>query len=122
MDTLLYILWLVIWIPLSLLIVIVIIQEIIESVKDKKYSGLGMIIPLIIVILISFSGIKNPLGLFEIILEIIITIVAIGLIVGAGYVLLQLVRGIIKFVIKEVKKMSDEVDVEIKQSKEKKGE
>tara|TARA_R110001592_G_scaffold358660_1_gene663867 strand:- start:1769 stop:2137 length:369 start_codon:yes stop_codon:yes gene_type:complete len=122
MDTLLYILWLVIWIPLSLLIVIVIIQEIIESVKDKKYSGLGMIIPLIIVILISFSGIKNPLGLFEIILEIIITIVAIGLIVGAGYVLLQLVRGIIKFVIKEVKKMSDEVDVEIKESKEKKGE
>jgi len=122
MDTLLYILWLVIWIPLSLLIVIVIIQEIIESVKDKKYSGLGMIIPLIIVILISFSGIKNPLGLFEIILEIIITIVAIGLIVGAGYVLLQLVRGIIKFVIKEVKKMSDEVDVEIKQSEEKKGE
>ena len=44
------------------------------------------------------------------------------LIVGAGYVLLQLVRGIIKFVIKEVKKMSDEVDVEIKQSEEKKGE
>ena len=41
---------------------------------------------------------------------------------GTPYLLLRLVRGIIKFVIKEFKKMSDEVDVEIKKSKEKKGE
>lgn len=66
---------------------------------------------------------------FEIILEytggslsFILLILLLLPIVGAGYLLLKLVRGIIKFVIKEFKKMSDEVDVEIKESKEKKGE
>ena len=80
------------------------------------------IFPLIFLVVISLIGIVDPLGLFEFILELIGNLLILLLIFGVGYVLLQLVRGIIKFVIKEVKKMSDEVDVEIKESKEKKGE
>ena len=122
MDTVLYILWLVIWIPLSLLIVIYFTLEIIESVMEKEYSGLWMIFPLLFFIGISLVGIESPLGLLKIIFDIIGVIMIIGFIVGIGYAILLLVRDIIKFVIKEVKKMSDEVDVEIKESKEKKGE
>lgn len=122
MDTVLYILWLVIWIPLSLLIVIYFTLEIIESVMEKEYSGLWMIFPLLFFIGISLVGIESPLGLLKIIFDIIGVIMIIGFIVGIGYAILLLVRDIIKFVIKEVKKMSDEVDVEIKESKEKKDE
>ena len=104
------------------MVILGLIYHIIESIKDKKYSELGWIPPLLLFIGISLVGIKSPLGLFEIILGLIGRILILLLIVGAGYVLLQLVRGIIKFVIKEVKKMSDEVDVEIKETKEDKGE
>ena len=121
METVLYILWLIIWIPLSLMIVIYFALDIIESVKDEKYSDLWQILPLLLFIGVSLIGIKSPLGLFEFILEIMLTIIAIGIGLSLGYAILQLLREIIKFAIKEVKKMSDEVDVEIKESKEKKG-
>jgi hypothetical protein len=122
MGTVLYILWLIIWIPLSLLIVIGFALEIIESVKEKKYSDLWQIPPLLLFIGLSLVGIVNPLVFWGIILVIMLTIMAIGIGLSLGYAILQLLREIIKFVIKEVKIMSDEVDEEIKESKEKKGE
>ena len=116
METVLYILWLIIWIPLSLMIVIYFLIEILESVRDEEYSGLWMIFPLLLFIGVSLVAIKSPLGLFVIIGKIL----GLLFIVGIAYAILQLLREIIKFVIKEFKKMSDEVDVEIKESKEKK--
>ena len=126
MEELYYTLWLILWIPLSLLVVSSFIFSLGKDIHKKYYGDLWMIIPLIIVILISVVGTLDPLSLPKFVLSllgwVLTSILVIALFVVVFITVKKMVMIIAKSIIKEVSKMTEEAKEEIKESKEKKGE